>query len=73
MIRFLTLILSLIERLFNEWDRMKLRQEGRQQAIKEAEDEVQRQVELAEHVGAVVDPEYDKRVRARFDAAARSE
>lgn len=72
MMRFLTLILSLIERLFNEWERTKLRQEGRQVAAKEAEDEVQRQVELAEHVGAAVDPDYDQRVRARYDAAARS-
>lgn len=71
MIRFLTLILSLIERLFSEWDRTKLRQEGRQAAVKEAEDEVQRQVELAEHVGAAVDPDHDQRVRSRFDAAAR--
>lgn len=70
--KLLTLFLSLIDRLFKAWDETRLRQEGRQQANREAEDGVQRQVDLAEHVAATDDPEFNKRMRARFDAAARS-
>lgn len=69
MIKLLTLLLSLLDRFFRGRDESRLRQEGRAQAAKEAEDEVQRQVDLAEHVAVAVDPDYDKRLRSRFDAA----
>lgn len=71
MIKLLSSLLSLLDRLWAAWNDNKLRQQGRQEAIKEAEDEVQRQVDLAQHVGAVFDPERDERLRSRFDAAAR--
>lgn len=73
MIKFLTLLLSLLDRFFKGREEGRLRQEGKDQAVKEAEDEVQRQVDLAEHVAVAIDPDYDKRLRSRFDAAARSE
>jgi hypothetical protein len=70
MMKFLTALLTLAGRLLGAWSDHKLRQQGRQDAQKEAVDEVQRQVELAEHAVDAVDPARVKRLRARFDAAA---
>lgn len=67
MIKLLSSLLSLLDRLWAAWNDNKLRQQGRQEAIKEANDEVNRQIELAEAVVAVPDPERDERLRNRFD------
>jgi hypothetical protein len=63
MFKFLTLLLSLIDRLFGEWDKAKLRQEGRQ----DAQEQLDANVEKAEAAIATPDPERDERLRARFD------
>lgn len=63
MFKFLTLFLSLLDRLFNEWDKSKLRQEGRQ----DAQEQLDANVEKAEVAIATPDPERDERLRARFD------
>jgi hypothetical protein len=63
MFKFLTLLLSLLDRLFNEWDKSKLRQEGRQ----DAQEQLDANVEKAEAAIATPDPERDERLRARFD------
>ena len=63
MFKFLTLLLSLLDRLFNEWDKSKLRQEGRQ----DAQEQLDANVEKAEAAVATPDPERDERLRARFD------
>lgn len=73
MIKFLTLLLGIINRLFEDRYNLQWKQQGRQEAAKEAADEVQRQVELAEHVSVATDPEYDQRLRSRFDAAHRQQ
>lgn len=67
MIKLLSSLLSLLDRLWAAWHDNKLRQQGRQEAIEEANDEVNRQVELAEAAVAVPDPERDERLRNRFD------
>ena len=67
MIKLLSSLLSLLDRLWAAWNENKLRQQGRQEAIKEANDEVNRQVELAEAAVAVPDAERDERLRSRFD------
>lgn len=69
MIKFLTLLLSLLDRLFTERGNAKLRQQGRQEAIKEMNDEIDRQIKLGA-AAAAPDPVRDQRLRARFDAAA---
>ncbi len=71
MIKLLSSLLSLLDRLWAAWSDNKLRQQGRQEAMKEAADEVQRQVDLAEYVDTTPDSERDERLRTRFDAAAR--
>lgn len=70
MIKLLSSLASLLSGLWAFFHARQLRAEGRQQAIQEAKDEVQRQVDLAEHVATVSNPAYDKRMRSRFDAAA---
>jgi hypothetical protein len=69
-VKLLTALLSLLERLWAAWNANKLRQQGRQDAQKEAADEVQRQLDLAEYAARLDDLERNKRLRARFDDAA---
>jgi len=69
-IKLLSSLLSIFDRLWAAWNEHKLRQQGRQEAEKEIADEVQRQVDLAQHVAAASDPERDQRLRSRFDDAA---
>ncbi len=70
MIKLLSSLLSLLDRLWAAWDQSKWRQQGRQEAQKEAADEVQRQLDLAEHAARLDDLERNKRLRNRFDDAA---
>ena len=67
MIRFLSSLLSLIERVFAHFDQERWKQQGRQEAIKEAADVVQHQIELGEAAVVVPDPMRDERLRNRFD------
>lgn len=67
MIKFLTLLMSLIERFFLLQEAAKLRQEGRQETIKEINDAINRQVELGEAAISIPDPERTERLRSRFD------
>lgn len=69
MIKFLSSLLSLLDRLWAAWNDNKLRQQGRQEAQKEAADEVQRQLDLAEHAARLDDLERNERLRNRFDDA----
>jgi cytochrome c biogenesis protein ResB len=68
-IKFLSSLLSLLDRLWAAWDQSKWQQQGRQQAQKEAADEVQRQLDLAEAAARLDDLERNKRLRNRFDDA----
>lgn len=65
--KFLTLLLSLFDRLWTAWSESKLRQQGRQDTIKEMNDAINRQIELGEAAISVPDPDRDERMRDRFD------
>ena len=67
MIRFLTLFLSMLDRVFSMWEREKTKQEGRQEAIEEVKDVVGQNVKKAEVAVTTPDPERDERLRSRFD------
>jgi hypothetical protein len=67
--KLLTALFSLFNGLFTMWREKSLRAQGRQDAHKEAADEVQRQLDLAEHVARLDDIERNKRLRSRFDDA----
>lgn len=71
MIRFLSSLLALIDRLFAYLDKEQWKQQGRQEIIKESEDVVQRQIALGEAALAVPDVVRDKRLRNRFDRAGQ--
>lgn len=68
--KLLTALFSVLERLFTMWRDNSLREQGRQQVSKEAADEVQRQLDLAQHAAQLDDIERNKRLRARFDDAS---
>ena len=67
MIKVLSSLLSLIERAFAYFDQNRWKQQGRQEALKEAADVVQHQIELGEAAVAVPDPIRTERMRNRFD------
>ena len=67
MIKLLTLLLSLLDRLFTHRRDVKLQTQGRQEAMKEAQDAVELQIKLGEAAVAVPDPVRDERLRSRFD------
>lgn len=69
MIRLLMSLFELLNKLMNAWHDGQLKQQGRQETIKELNDELNRQIELGEAAVSVPDPERDERLRNRFDRA----
>ena len=67
MIRFLASLFDVLNKVLGLWRDSKLKEQGRQQAVEEANDEVNRQVELGEVALATPDPVRDERLRNRFD------
>lgn len=67
MIRFLTALLALLDKVFAFFDQQHWKQQGRQETIKEMNDAINRQIELGETAVSVPDPERDERLRSRFD------
>lgn len=67
MIKFLTAFLALLDKVFAFFDQQHWKQQGRQEAIKEMNDAINRQIELGEASVSVPDPERDERLRNRFD------
>ena len=65
--KFLSSLLALIERVFAHFDQERWKQQGRQEALKEAADVVEHQIKLGEAAIAVPDPTRDERLRNRFD------
>jgi hypothetical protein len=66
-IKLLSSLLSLLDRLWSAWSDNKLRQQGRQETIKEINDAINRQIELGEAAVNIPDTERDERLRNRFD------
>lgn len=67
MVRLLASLFGFLDKLFGLFRDSKLKEQGRQQAVREAKDEVDRQVELGEAALAIPDPARDERLRNRFD------
>ena len=65
--KFLTLLLGILDKLLGAWAESRWKQQGRQETIKEANDVINRQIELGEAAISVPDPERDERLRNRFD------
>jgi len=67
MMKFLTTLLAVIDRLFAFFDQQHWKRQGRQETIKEMNDAINRQIELGEAAITIPDPERDERLRNRFD------
>lgn len=67
MLKLLASFLSLLDRFFAMWERSKIKEEGRQETIKEMNDALDKALEEAEAAVTTPDPERDERLRARFD------
>jgi hypothetical protein len=67
MIKLLSSLLSLLDRLWAAWSETKLRQQGRQETIKEMNDAINEQIALGEAAISVPDSKRDERLRNRFD------
>jgi len=67
MIRFLTALRAVIDKVFAFFNQQHWKQQGRQETIKEVNDAINRQIELGEAAVNVPDPERDERLRNRFD------
>lgn len=65
--KFLTLLLGILDKLLGAWAESRWKQQGRQETIKEANDVINRQIELGEAAIIIPDPERDERLRNRFD------
>lgn len=73
MIKFLTALLAVIDKVFAFFDQQHWKQQGRQEAIKDANDAINRQIELGEAAINTPDPERDERLRSRFDRSRSAE
>jgi hypothetical protein len=69
--KFLTALLGIINKLLGLWDENRWKRQGRQETIKEANDVINRQIELGEAAISVPDPERDERLRDRFDRSRK--
>lgn len=67
MIKFLTALLALLDKVFTFFDQQHWKRQGRQETIKEMNDAINRQIELGETAVSVPDPERNERLRNRFD------
>jgi hypothetical protein len=66
-IRLLTALFAFLDNLLGMFRDGKLEEQGRQQNVRETNDELNRQIELGEAALAVPDPDRDERLRNRFD------
>ena len=69
--KFLTLLLGVLDKLLGAWAESRWKQQGRQETIKEANDEINRQIELGAAAIIVPDPERTERLRDRFDRSRK--
>jgi hypothetical protein len=69
--KFLTLLLSLFDRLWTAWNESKLRQQERAKTIKEMNEAINEQIALGEAAIVIPDPERTERLRDRFDRSRK--
>lgn len=69
MFKFLTALLGLINKLVGAWQSNHWKQQGRQEAIKEAADELEHQIALGEAATSIPDPVRADRLRSKYDRA----
>jgi hypothetical protein len=69
--KFLTLLLGVLDKLLGAWAERRWKQQGRQETVKEVNDEINRQIELGEAAITIIDPVRAERLRDRFDRSRK--
>ena len=70
--KFLTLLLGVLNKLLGAWAEHRWKRQGRQETIKDMNEAINEQIALGEAAIVIPDPERDERLRNRFDRS-RSE
>ena len=69
--KFLTLLLGVLDKLLGAWAEHRWKRQGRQETIKEMNDVINEQIALGEAAIIVPDPERTERLRDRFDRSRK--
>jgi hypothetical protein len=65
--KFLTLLLGVLDKLLGAWAEHRWKRQGRQETIKEINEAINEQIALGEAAIVIPDPERNERLRNRFD------
>lgn len=65
--KFLTLLLGVLDKLLGAWAEHRWKRQGRQETIKEMNEDINEQIALGEAAIVIPDPERTERLRNRFD------
>jgi len=71
MIKLLAALLGILNKLLGAWSDNRWKQQGRQDAVKEANDAINEQIALGEAATTIPDPDRDERLRDRFDRSRK--
>jgi hypothetical protein len=69
--KFLTLLLGVLDKLLGAWAERRWKRQGRQETIKEINDAINEQIALGEAAIITPDPERTERLRDRFDRSRK--
>jgi hypothetical protein len=69
--KFLTLLLGVLDKLLGAWAEHRWKRQGRQETIKETNDAINEQIALGEAAIIVPDSERTERLRDRFDRSRK--
>jgi hypothetical protein len=65
--KFLTLLLGVLDKLLGAWAEHRWKRQGRQETIKDMNEAINEQIALGEAAIVIPDPERTERLRDRFD------
>ena len=65
--KFLTLLLGVLNKLLGAWAEHRWKRQGRQETVKEMNEAINEQIALGEAAIVIPDPERNERLRDRFD------
>jgi hypothetical protein len=69
--KFLTLLLGVLDKLLGAWAEHRWKRQGRQETIKEINEAINEQIALGEAAIVIPDPERTERLRDRFDRSRK--
>ena len=69
--KFLTLLLGVLDKLLGAWAEHRWKRQGRQETIKEINEAINEQIALGEAAIITPDPERNERLRDRFDRSRK--